>query len=56
MKPVYWIPLLALLGGILGYTVFRTTGWLGATTGVIAGALIGALLYSRGSKGRGPAG
>ncbi len=59
MKPIYWIPLLALLGGTaraVGYAVFRATGWLGATTGVIAGALIGVLLYSRGRKGRGPAG
>jgi len=51
MKPVYWIPLLALLGGILGYAIFRATGWLGATTGVIAGVLIGALIYSRTHRG-----
>jgi uncharacterized membrane protein (UPF0136 family) len=56
MKPIYWIPLLALVGGIIGYAVFRTTGWLGATTGVVVGALIGALLYRRGSNGHGPLG
>ncbi len=39
------LPLLALLGGIVGYAVFRTTGWLGATIGVVVGVLIGALLY-----------
>ncbi len=54
MKPVYWIPFLALLGGVLGYAVFRATGWLGATASVIAGVLIGALLYSR-TKGNGGA-
>lgn len=54
MKPVYWIPFLALLGGILGYAIFRATGWLGATTGVVVGALIGALLYGRGRKRSGP--
>ncbi len=54
MKPVYWIPLLALLGGVIGYAVFRTTGWLGATSGVVVGVLIGALLYSR-TKGNGGA-
>ncbi len=51
MKPVYWIPLLALLGDIIGYAVLRTTGWLGATTGAVVGVLIGALLYRRSSKG-----
>ncbi len=56
MKPVFWIPLLALLGGLIGYAVLRTTGWLGATIGVVVGILIGALLYGRGSKGRGPVG
>ena len=56
MKPIYWIPLLALLGGILGYAIFRATGWLGATTGVIVGVLIGALIYSRTRRGGGAAG
>ncbi len=54
MKPVYWIPLLALLGGTaraVGYAVLRTTGWLGATAGTAVGTLIGTLLYRHGSKG-----
>ena len=54
MKPIYWIPLLALLGGTaraVGYAIFRATGWLGATTGVIAGVLIGALIYKGTSQG-----
>lgn len=55
MKPVYWIPLLALLGGILGYAVFRATGWLGATAGIAAGVLIGALIYRRAGRGSGAA-
>jgi hypothetical protein len=50
MEPVYWIPALALLGGILGYFIFRTTGWLGTTVGVVVGALIGALLYNRAAR------
>jgi hypothetical protein len=40
MKPVYWIPLLTLLGGIVGYGILRATGWLGATTSVVVGVLI----------------
>ena len=44
MKPICWIPLLALLGGSLGYAIFRATGRLGATSGVIVGVLIGTLV------------
>jgi len=43
-------------GQAVGYVIFRTTGWLGTTIGVVVGILIGALLYSRNSQGRGPVG
>jgi len=46
MKPAYWIGILALAGGIIGYAVFRSTGWLGAGLGVVIGILIGALVYA----------
>lgn len=46
MKPILWIPILALIGGLVGYLIFRTTGWLSATVGVIVGVLIGAIIYS----------
>jgi len=46
MKPTYWIGILALVGGIIGYAVFRSTGWAGAGLGVVVGILVGTLLYS----------
>jgi uncharacterized membrane protein (UPF0136 family) len=46
MKPAYWIAILALVGGIVGYAVFRSTGWLGTGMGVVLGILVGTLLYS----------
>jgi uncharacterized membrane protein (UPF0136 family) len=44
MKPAYWIAIFALLGGILGYIVFRSTGWIGAGSGVVIGILMGVLI------------
>jgi hypothetical protein len=46
MKPAYWIGILALIGGIIGYAIFRSTGWLGTGTGIILGILIGAIIYA----------
>ena len=46
MKPGYWIAVSALLGGIVGYAVFRLTGWLDANVGIVVGILIGAMVYS----------
>ncbi len=46
MKPAYWIAILALVGGIVGYAISRSTGWLGTGLGVILGILIGAMIYS----------
>ena len=46
MKPAYWIGILALVGGIIGYTIFRSTGWLGTGIGIVLGILAGVVLYS----------
>jgi len=46
IKSAYWIAILALLGGIVGYAGFRSTGWLGTGIGVVLGILVGTLLYS----------
>lgn len=46
VKPAYWIGILAILGAITGYIMFRTTGWLGSGIGAVVGIVIGALLYS----------
>ena len=54
MTPVFRIPLLALLDGTtraVGYAIFQTTGWLGATTDVILGVLIGALICKDTAQG-----
>jgi len=47
MKPAYWIALLALAGGIVGYGISRGTGWLDTGIGVVVGILIGALIFAR---------
>jgi uncharacterized membrane protein (UPF0136 family) len=46
MKPAYWIGILALAGGIIGYAIFRSSGWLGTGIGIIVGILIGAIIYN----------
>lgn len=51
MKPGYWIGLLALVGGILGYLVFKLTGWLDAGVGTVVGIVAGLLVYTA-FKGR----
>ena len=45
MKPAYWIGILALVGGIIGYALFRSSGPLGSGLGAIIGVLIGAIIY-----------
>jgi uncharacterized membrane-anchored protein YhcB (DUF1043 family) len=45
MKPAYWIGILALLGAIVGYIMFRSTGWLGSGIGTVVGIVIGVLIY-----------
>ncbi|MCL4559145.1 MAG: hypothetical protein M1281_00835 [Chloroflexi bacterium] len=46
MKPAYWIAILALVGGIIGYGVFHATGWSGTILGVVLGILVGAVIYA----------
>ncbi|MDH7487156.1 MAG: hypothetical protein QHJ81_12875 [Anaerolineae bacterium] len=46
MKPAYWIAILAVVGGIIGYAVSRSTGWLGTGIGVVLGILAGTVLYN----------
>ncbi len=46
MKPGYWIGILAVAGGVVGYLVFRTTGWLGSGLGIVLGALAGTIIYA----------
>lgn len=46
MKPAYWIGILALVGGIVGYSLSRSTGWLGTVIGVVLGILVGTVLYA----------
>jgi len=51
MKPGYWIGIMALVGAVLGYAVFKLTGWLDARIGMGVGFIIGLALYAR-SKDR----
>ena len=46
MRPAYWIGILALAGGIIGYAISRGTGWLDAGIGGVVGILIGTLVYA----------
>lgn len=47
MKPSYWIAILAVVGGLIGYAIFRSTGWLGTGTGVVIGILVGVIISDR---------
>ena len=47
MKPGYWVGVLALAGAVVGYAVFRWTGWLGTTTGGVVGFVIGLAVYAQ---------
>lgn len=47
MKPEFWIGILALAGGLVGYALFRWAGWPGTATGVALGILVGTVLYVR---------
>lgn len=50
MKPAYWIAILAVAGGIIGYAVFQATGWLGTGIGIVVGILAGTVLYAMQSR------
>lgn len=47
MKPAYWIGLMAVVGALAGYVVFKGTGWVDASMGAVIGIMIGVLMYSR---------
>ncbi len=47
MKPGYWIVVMALVGGIIGYAIFKVTGWLGVITGIVIGTLIYTILKGK---------
>lgn len=46
MKPAYWIGILALLGAIIGYAIFHSTGWLGSGIRGSIGLMIGVYVYN----------
>jgi ABC-type glucose/galactose transport system permease subunit len=46
MKSEYWIGIMAVAGGVIGYATFRLTGWLGTGIGTVIGILIGVIIYS----------
>ena len=46
MKPAYWIGILALVGGVIGYAIFRSSGPLGSGLGAIIGILVGTIIYN----------
>jgi uncharacterized membrane protein (UPF0136 family) len=47
MKPAYWIGIMAIVGGLIGYALSASRGWYGAGIGTIIGILIGALIYAQ---------
>ena len=54
MRPAYWIGLLALAGGILGYAISQRGGWLDAGIGIVVGILVGALVFARSKSRKSP--
>ena len=47
MKPEYWIGIMALIGAIIGYAVFKLTGWLDTGIGTAVGIAVGVVIYAR---------
>ena len=47
MKPTYWIGIMVVVGGLIGYALSASTGRYGAGIGTIAGILIGTLIYAQ---------
>lgn len=45
MKPAYWIGIMAVVGGVLGYVIYRWTGWLDSGLGTAIGILVGVIIY-----------
>jgi len=46
MKPAFWIGILALFGAIVGYFMYRSTGWLGSGIGIVVSIIVSALIYN----------
>jgi len=46
VKPAYWIGIMALIGGIVGYALDRWIGWFDSGLGTAVGIVIGALIYA----------
>lgn len=46
MKPAYWIGIMALVGGILGYALFKLTGWFDTGVGTAVGIMVGVVIYA----------
>ncbi len=47
MKPEYWIGIMAVAGAIVGYALFKSTGWFDTGIGTALGVLVGVIIYSR---------
>ena len=45
-NPAYWIGIVALVGGIIGYACDRRTGWFDSGLGTAIGILIGVFIYA----------
>ena len=50
MKPAYWIAILALLGAVVGYAIFKVSGVADAKLGAVIGIAIGTIVYQRNRK------
>jgi len=46
MKPEYWIGIMAVVGAVIGYALFKGTGWLDAAIGAVVGILVGVVIYT----------
>lgn len=46
MKPEYWIGIMALVGAIMSYALFKTIGWFDTGLGTAVGILIGVIIYA----------
>lgn len=47
MKPAFWIGILAVVGALIGFALYRWLGWLGTGSGVVLGILVGTIIYVR---------
>jgi len=47
MKPEYWIGIMAVVGAVIGYALFKWTGWFDTGIGTAIGILVGVVIYTR---------